>query len=330
ARGVVESVSWRDTTLRTSEGVRVVVPNTQVTGGVFRNLSVSGAVCDRFELGLDYDFPPAQASRLLERVLRQHPLVLEDPPPLVWLRGFADSAITYELQVWFREPSETVRRTVRSELLQQIWYAMQREGRSFPFPVRELQRRRPEPAAAAGLSLPPEEGRRLLASHPLFAELLPADLDCLLAHSRPVVFAAGEAIVEEGAPGRSLYQLIRGRVEVLKQGQSGRKLHVAELGAGEVFGEMTLFQGLPRSATVRALEETRLLRLDRAGVAELLGRDPALLERFAELVSTRRAELASLGREELQQHTNSLVEAMRSLFSVLGGGAGGEAADRRS
>ena len=56
----------------------------------------------------------------------------------------------------------------------------------------------------------------------------------------------------------------------------------------------------------------------------------ALLERFAELVSTRRAELASLGREELQQHTNSLVEAMRSLFSVLGGGAGGEAADRRS
>jgi CRP-like cAMP-binding protein len=320
ARGRVESVSWRDTTLRTFDGVRVVLPNTQVTSGILRNLSVTGAVADRFDVGLDYDLPPGAAMTLLERVVRNHPLVLQEPPAEVRVKAFADSAITYEVQVWFREPSDGVRLALRSALLQQIWYALKREGRSIPFPVRELQRRRPDPVAEAlVVSLPPQEGRRLLAGHSLFADLPPADLDCLLSHSRPVLFTAGEAIVREGASGRSLYQVISGRVEVEKEVQPGRILHVAELGPGEVFGEMTLFQGSARSATVRALEDSRLLRVDRAGVRELLERDPALLERFAQLVNSRRRELESLGHDEQQREASNLLEAMRNLFFALGG-----------
>jgi small-conductance mechanosensitive channel len=180
ARGRVESLSWRDTTLRTAKGVRVVLPNTQVTNGILRNLSFSGAVSDCFDVGLDYDFPPAAALALLERVVTNHPLVLQEPPAEVRVKAFADSAITYEVQVWFREPSDGVRLNLRSALLQQIWYALNREGRSIPFPVRELQRRRPDPVAEALVaSLPPQEGRLLLASHSLFADLPPADLDSL-------------------------------------------------------------------------------------------------------------------------------------------------------
>ena len=321
ARGRVESVSWRDTTLRTFDGVRVVLPNTQVTSGVLRNLSVSGAVCDRFEVGLDYDLPPAAAQALLERLIQDHPLVLQQPAPEVRVKAFADSAITYEVQVWFREPSDGVRLNLRSALLQQIWYALKREGRSIPYPVRELQRRQSDPfMQALAAPLPVPEGRRLLASHSLFADLPPDDLDCLLSHSRPVLFTAGEVIVREGARGESLYQLISGRVKVEKEVQPGRLIHVAELGPGEVFGEMTLFQGLPRSATVRALEDTRLLRVDRAGVRELLERDPDLLERFARLVNGRRRELETLGQDERQQAASHLLEAMRRFFFALGAG----------
>jgi len=321
ARGRVESVSWRDTTLRSFDGVRVVLPNTQVTGGILRNLSVTGAVADRFDVGLDFDLPPGAAMALLERVVTNHPLVLQEPPPEVRVKAFADSAITYQVQVWFREPSDGVRLSLRSALLQQIWYALKREGRTIPFPVRELQRRRSDPAATElAAPLPPQEGRLLLAGHSLFADLPPADLDSLLTHSRPVLFTAGEAIVREGATGRSLYQVITGRVEVEKEVQPGRVIHVAELGPGEVFGEMTLFQGSPRSATVRALEDSQLLRVDRAGVRELLERDPALLERFAQLVNARRRELESLGQDERQLEASNLLEAMRNLFFALGGG----------
>jgi len=247
--------------------------------------------------------------------------VLDLPPPEVRVQAFADSAITYELQVWLREPSDGVRLKLRSDLLQQIWYAVNREGRSFPFPVRELQRRRPDPEAAALLGpLKPEEGRSMLAAHSLFADLPPADLDCVLDHSRVVLFAAGEAIVEEGAAGESLYQVIDGRVDVEKKLQDGQIIHVVELGPGEIFGEMTLFQDSPRSATVRALQESRMLRVDRTGVRELLERDPDLLERFAQLVSSRRRELDRLGGEERQQETNKLLSAMRNLFFSFGAG----------
>jgi hypothetical protein len=69
-----------------------------------------------------------------------------------------------------------------------------------------------------------------------------------------------------------------------------------------------------------ALEDSRLLRVDRAGVQELLERDPDLLERFAQLVNSRRRELESLGHEEQQREASNLLEAMRNLFFALGGG----------
>jgi shikimate 5-dehydrogenase len=52
----------------------------------------------------------------------------------------------------------------------------------------------------------------------------------------------------------------------------------------------------------------------------LLERDPDLLERFAQLVNSRRRELESLGDEEQQREASNLLEAMRNLFFALGGG----------
>jgi small-conductance mechanosensitive channel/CRP-like cAMP-binding protein len=302
ARGVVHSVSWRNTSLRTMEGALVVVPNTRLTSGVMRNLSAFGPVSNRFEVGLAYDFPPGRARGLLLRVLSQHPLVLNDPAPMVRLKEVSESAITYDLQVWQQEASEQAIGNLRSELLEHIWYGLSRAGQSIP--------RAPTP----------EECREALAANDLFLGLTPEDLDRVLASSQAVSYAAGEAIVQEGARGESLYQLLRGRVTVLKQVQPGHTVPVAELGPGDVFGEMTLFQGAPRSATVRALEECHLLRVGRAGFRDLMERDPALVERFAALISERRAKLDSLSRDQRQEQTNALIDTMKRLFFAIRGG----------
>ncbi|MFM7394310.1 MAG: cyclic nucleotide-binding domain-containing protein [Cyanobium sp.] len=306
ARGVVHSVSWRDTSLRNMEGALVVVPNTRLTTGVMRNLSAFGPVSNRFEVGLAYDFAPGRARSLLLGVLSQHPLVLNDPAPIVRLKQFSESAITYDLQVWQQEASDQAILNLRSELLEQIWYALSRAGQSI---------------SSDGDRAPtPEECRETLAANDLFLGLTPEDLDRVLASSQAVSYAAGEAIVQEGARGESLYQLLRGRVTVLKQVQPGHTVPVAELGPGDVFGEMTLFQGAPRSATVRALEECHLLRVGRAGFRELMERDPALIERFAALMSERRAKLESLSRDQRQEQTNALIDTMKRLFFAIRGG----------
>jgi small-conductance mechanosensitive channel/CRP-like cAMP-binding protein len=312
-QGVVESITWRDTQLRDVDGCRVIIPNSRITAEVISNRSASGVASNRFELGLDYDFPPAQARALLEGVVQQHPLVVSQPAPRVRIKAFADSAITYELQVWQREMSTRAILELRSALLEQIWYALQRAGQSIPFPVRELQpRRRTREAATAA-----DHGALELSG--LFQVLPLQQRQQLAMAGRVLRFGPGEAIVREGETGDCLYQLLAGRVEVLKAVSPGRQVSVRQLEAGDLFGEMTLLLDSPRTATVRAMEECQLLQLDRAAVAPLLQDQPELLQQLADQVSRRRQELEQLNQAEVAEEGISLLGTMRRLFQAVTG-----------
>ena len=319
-RGIVMSISWRETRLRNMDGCVLVVPNSKITSDVFINRSSLGACSDRFEVGLDYDFPPGRAIPLLLRVVQQHPLVLKEPAAEVRLRAFLDSSITYEVQVWQRTTGERALLELRSQLLQQIWYAVRRQGQSFPYPVRELQRRRPSPPQGQGETPSSMECSQVLSSLPLFADLTAAQCHELVAASQLLTFGPGETVVREGAEGDSLYCLLRGRVDVIKAMQDHRDVVVRQLAAGDLFGEMTLFLDAPRSATVRTVEECLLLRVGRPAVRRLLAENPTLLERIAALVSSRQAELNAIGRDQQDDHSRGLIDTMKRLFLAVRGG----------
>lgn len=318
-RGIVLSVSWHDTTLRNRDGTLVVVPNTEIAQGVIFNLSAQGTVCNRFSIGLDYDYPPGQARRLLERVVRQNPRVLEDPPPCIGVMEFAESSINYEIQVWQREWGDAALLRLRGELLEQIWYALRREGQSIPFPVREVQPRRSGIKARQAETPTPESLCQSLGADGIFAGMNQTQLGLIVAGSQLKSYGSGEAIVQEGAEGESMYHLIHGHVEVLKRIDSGEIVAVRQLGPGNVFGEMTLLLDAPRSATVRALEECLLLKVNRSNLRDLLKESPGLLERIAAMVSARQAELDSLSTEVQQQQTNALLTTMKRIFFAFKG-----------
>ena len=71
-------------------------------------------------------------------------------------------------------------------------------------------------------------------------------------------FAAGEEIFRMGDRGRDAYIIERGKVEVSVT-RDGENLIIAELGQGEIFGEMSMIDDAPRSATVTATEGTEVL-----------------------------------------------------------------------
>ena len=81
--------------------------------------------------------------------------------------------------------------------------------------------------------------------------------------SKLIVFSpsAGEAIFKEGDKARDMFVVITGEMEVLKKSQNGVDVRVAMLGPGDWFGEMSILDVQPRSATVRALAPSRLLRI---------------------------------------------------------------------
>jgi CRP/FNR family transcriptional regulator, cyclic AMP receptor protein len=98
----------------------------------------------------------------------------------------------------------------------------------------------------------------LLAPVPIFRHLSPDELTHLARASRRVVFQPGDALVRKGEEGDCVYVILEGRVEAL-----ANEAVVSWLAAGDTVGDMSLFDGRPRSATCVALTPTTCLRLDR-------------------------------------------------------------------
>ncbi len=104
-----------------------------------------------------------------------------------------------------------------------------------------------------------------LANMPFFRFLAPRELLRVQALARPRVFADGSSIVRQGDPGDSIFVVLRGHARVHK-GQA----EIAVLGAGEFFGEMSLVDSTPRSASVVADGECRLLEISRGDFFKIL------------------------------------------------------------
>ena len=103
----------------------------------------------------------------------------------------------------------------------------------------------------------------ILARIWLFANMSKESLDRLAAFSFRKSYGPGEVIIEEGRTGNGVYAITSGQVEVVKGLNSESPQRLAILGQGEVIGEMALLDEWPRSASVRTLEATTCVGIDR-------------------------------------------------------------------
>lgn len=145
---------------------------------------------------------------------------------------------------------------------------------------------------------------------PLFRHLNYKEQVAVLSAAITRNFAANMDIVSENMPGDELFVIVRGKVSVSKAG-----VELAELSAGGHFGEMGLVDAVPRSATVRSKQETRLVVLSREAVMELMRRDThiavKLLWNFVQVLSDRlrsaNIDLSNSRQELAMQQQSSLV-----------------------
>jgi CRP-like cAMP-binding protein len=100
------------------------------------------------------------------------------------------------------------------------------------------------------------------------------------------VYSDGEIIFKEGETGNVMYVLQSGKVKITKKTAS-ENITLAILESGEIFGEMALFDRLPRSATATALGNTRVLHIDKKKLFSTISRDPTLVFNVIETMSQR-------------------------------------------
>ena len=105
-------------------------------------------------------------------------------------------------------------------------------------------------------------------------ELLPGADDEVLrqwrSRLRPAPLSAGQVLMRQGEPGDSMYLLLSGRLRASIKTEGGRRLDVGEMSRGEVIGEMSMFTDQPRTATVMAIRDSTVARLDKADFPALL------------------------------------------------------------
>ena len=102
-------------------------------------------------------------------------------------------------------------------------------------------------------------------------------------------FAAGGEIFRMGDPAHNAYIIERGNVEVSTT-RVGEKTVIAELGNGEIFGEMSMIDDAPRSATVTATEDTQVIVIDRARFQRPRGDADPLMNMLLRVFLTRLRE----------------------------------------
>ena len=88
-------------------------------------------------------------------------------------------------------------------------------------------------------------------------------------------FKAGEIIIREGDPGRSIYVVLNGRVKVFLRDYHGSELELDILSKSEFFGEISLLTGKPRSASVAAIDSTMVMELNYDSMRKLVHENPA-------------------------------------------------------
>lgn len=119
------------------------------------------------------------------------------------------------------------------------------------------------------------------------------------------VYEPGESIVSEGDTGTCMYVVQSGSVEAVKI-MNGKEVRLELLGPGGFFGEMALLQGERRAATVRAVDEARVLTVDKRTVLRRIKEDPFLAYHILTKLSDRirglntRLEALLTNREDLE------------------------------
>jgi CRP-like cAMP-binding protein len=330
ARGVVREISWRHTSIETTNGDTYVVPNSVLmkTPVLLIGKTVGGGpVAQRrwVRFFVEDRVPPTTVIAVAAEALRREPIpnVAAEPAADVVFLAVRDGSCEYAVRYWLTDmrADDRTDSTVRTR----IWFALKRAGTPLATPVSNvhlwseegLKRRQAVEAERAAR-------QEAVGRVPAFAPLTAEEKEHLAEGLLHTPFVAGEAIVLQGAAANHLYVLTKGSAEVRVAVEGAAPRVVATLSAPDVFGEMGLLTGEPRRATVVAREDVECWRVTKETFYAILAARPALAEEISRLLAERDVELAAAReglseeakRSRLQEEERSLLSKIRGFFGI--------------
>ena len=317
--GIVEKISIRSTVIRTLDGVFVIAPNQSFVENNIINWSYRDPKCRiHIPVGIAYGSDTTLVTEAFLAAARNQPGVLFYPPPKVWFQEFGDSYLNFELLVWVDDPPAI--NQIRSDLNFAIENELEARGIETPFPQRDLHIKNVQEISQLFQGSPKgktKEGENseessklskskktlskssqnqtlesLLRQVTYFQNCTRRQLRELIEDGYRQVFKAEQVICHEGDPGDSFYVILSGSVEIFSE-KIGK--HITNRYSGEFIGEMALLMGIPRSASIRTLEDTTLFVVNHTNLQKLLSKHKGLADQISEELAKRRESLESMG-----------------------------------
>jgi small-conductance mechanosensitive channel/CRP-like cAMP-binding protein len=299
--GKVKEITWRHVAIETRNWDTVIIPNSVlIKSQVLIQGQRSGQPVQQRRwvwFNVDFRVPPTEVIRVVTDALVCEPVEgsAVDPAPNCILMDFKESYCSYAARYWLTDlakddPTDSL---VRSR----IYFALQRAGIPLSVPamtafVEEHDQER------AKLHHEREIEQRLgalnLAQVELFEEMNDEERRKLAERLIFTPFMKGEVMTKQGAQAHWLYILTKGSAEVFVSTDTGVHKTVAVLHGGDFFGEMSLLTGEPRSASLKALEDSECYRLDRKAFDDILHGRPEIAHYLSELLARRKVGIEAV------------------------------------
>ena len=311
--GIVKKISIRSTIIQTNDDSSVIVPNSKMISNKIVNWSYENSLlCLRVPVEVAENSNPLLVTETLLNIAYAEAGVLYEPNPKVLFVEFGDDSFKFELLVWTDRPTQ--REVIKSSLNFAIEYNFRHQQIEFPFTDRKIYLENSEvllsmfnkKETAIDLTNSFSENEPKM---PIFSQELKkqSSLSCLL---REVEYFENltdlelrqlievgyrqrlrpqEFLFRENDPGDAFYMILSGSVEVFVEAIDK---HLNNLGSGEFFGELSLMLGIPRTASVRALEETILFAINKEGFQKILTEQQDLSEQIIQQIVKHKEELS--------------------------------------
>lgn len=133
--GTVEEIGMFTTTLRTPDNIRIIVPNSKISGETIKNYSANATRRIDLVIGVHYDDDLDLAKSTIERIITADERVLEDPAPVVEVNELGASSVDFVVRPWVKTEDFWATKWALTKALKE---GVEEAGLSFPFPQRDL------------------------------------------------------------------------------------------------------------------------------------------------------------------------------------------------
>ena len=309
---------WRCAMLEDRYGNVIIIPNGEFSQTRIRNLSRPVArhrLSAQIEVAIEHDH--AQVCNILANACAHvvaKGQILANPPPEVRLREVAEGVARFDL--WFFIAPGTSQSSTRHAVLDAGIGFLKAAG----VPLKRHEHHTLGPADAEDLLLV-DVRSRILRQIPFLAILDARQIERLAEGTSPRRLAPNDTLIQAGEAGDSMFVVLQGHLGVHAP-VDGRLIEVASLWPRDILGEMSLFTGAPRSATVVAKGPATVLEIGKPLMGKLLGEDDALAAAFAHLIVARQTANQRAAEEsrrpaiEVVAEEQSMLKRIASFFGL--------------